>query len=547
MTSSLRASAAALFAVGLAVMGTALLGTTVQAAPVRAAAEPPLTAVPRPVCGPGSLPETGLQGQVPAAAVAAGKVAKGFLCNVKVVGTSGSSGGFKVERYVDKAGHECAFYDTTTLFPTNAANLPEPTGVAVLDMANPAKPVRTASLSTPAMQSPHESLVVNQARGLVVSVLGNALFGPGQVDVFDASKDCRAPVFQSTLPLGVLGHESGFSKDGKTFWAASLGANILTAVDLTNPAQPTVAYTGVWASHGVQISDDGNRAYLAAGAGFPRNEIGLTAAVSGLQILDISQVQARKSNPVVTEIGHVTWSSITIPQTAIPVTIGGKPYVVEVDEFSNDTSGRLAMNGPRVGAARIIDISNEKAPFVVSNIRLAVNNPENRAAIAGDPGATSYTGGYAGHYCNVPQRAEPGIMACSFLASGLRVFDIHNPAAPKEVAYFVRPVPPGGAANDAFSSPAFVPARDEVWYADSSTGFWALKLTNGAWQHGAAPPIAVPPRVVKPTVHHKPAAPKLPATGLAFPVGAGLALLGAALLLRLGIRSSEVKGRSART
>ena len=529
MTSSVRATAVAVLAAGLALLGTAsVTGAT--------AGTLALTPVPRAVCGPGSIPETGLQGQVPAASVAAGKVAKGFLCNVKVVGRSGSTGGFKVERYVDKAGHECAFYDTTTLFPTNAANLPEPTGVAVLDMSTPSKPVRTASLSTPAMQSPHESLVVNQARGLVVAVLGNALFGPGQVDVFDASKDCRAPVFQSTLPLGVLGHESGFSKDGKTFWAASLGANILTAVDLTDPAQPTVAYTGVWASHGVQISDDGNRAYLAAGAGFPRNEIGLTAAVSGLQILDISQVQSRKPNPVVTEVGHVTWPSITIPQTAIPVTIGGKPFVAEVDEFSNDDQGRLAMNGPRVGAARLIDISNEKAPVVVSNIRLAVNNRENRAAIAGDPGATSYTGGYAGHYCNVPQRVEPGILACSFLASGLRVFDIRTPTAPKEVAYFVRPVPPGGAANDAFSSPTFVPARNEVWYSDSSSGFWALRLTNGAWARGAAPagtPTGTPPRAVRPPVARPvPAKPQLPATGLALPVGIGLVLLGAALLLR---------------
>ena len=39
-----------------------------------------------------------------------------------VVGQSGETGGFKVLRYVDKAGHECAYYDTTLLFPTNTFN-----------------------------------------------------------------------------------------------------------------------------------------------------------------------------------------------------------------------------------------------------------------------------------------------------------------------------------------------------------------------------------------------------------------------------------------
>ena len=44
---------------------------------------------------------------------------------------------------------------------------------------------------------------------------------------------------------------------------------------------------------------------------------------------------------------------------------------------------------------------------VVSNIRLAVHQKENRAAIGGDPGAQSIVQGYAGHYCNVPRRQDP--------------------------------------------------------------------------------------------------------------------------------------------
>ena len=492
---------------------------------------PPAT--PQGACGPGSVPEPGMQGRVPADDVAAGGAAQGYRCNVEVIGRHGASGGFKVERYVDASGNECAYYDTTLVFPTNAVNIGEEglTGVAVLDMADPANPVETATLVTPAMQSPHESLLVNAERGLLAAVAGNLAFQVGQVDLYDISADCRQPVLKSTLPVGVLGHESGFSPDGNTFWAASLGAGVLTAVDVTDPAAPRTIYTGRHDTHAVTISDDGNRAYLAAGAGFPRNEIGLPAETSGLEILDVSSIQARAAVPSATLVSSLTWDTVTIPQSALPVTIKGKPYLVEADEFAYN-GNRIAGNGSRVGAGRIIDISDERNPRVVSDLRLEVHDPAVRPSLAGDPDGTSPTGGYAGHYCAVPQRVDPGIVACGFLASGLRVFDIRDPLRPREVAYFVAPVEPGGDANAAFASASFAPERREIWYSDGNRGFYALRLTNNAWPTAGAPAPAAPPVVRPPAAAPAPAGGTLPVTGLALPLGAGVLLLALALWIR---------------
>jgi hypothetical protein len=396
----------------------------------------------------------------------------GFRCNTTLIGRHASAGGYKVLRYVDKAGRECAYYDTTLLFPTNAINLSQtPTGVAVLDMTNPAKPVRTASLVTPAMQSPHESLVLNERRGLLAAVMGNPTFYPGVVDIYDLSEDCRKPVLQSSSPLGYLGHESGFAPDGRTFYATSIGTGDVTALDVSDPKLPKIVWRGRYASHGLTVSDDGNRAYLADR--------------SGLIILDTNEIQARRPNPRVREVSRLSWPNITIPQIAHPVTIGGRPFIVEVDEFAGDEDGDLRANGVRVGAARIIDIFDERRPRVVSNIRLEVHEPENRAEIAGDPGTGSPVQGYAGHYCNVPKREEPGIVACSFIASGLRVFDIRDPYAPKELAYFVAPPGTGASptepSNYAMSSPAFVPERGEIWYSDGGSGFHAVRVADGVW------------------------------------------------------------------
>jgi hypothetical protein len=454
----------------LTLAAAAVASLAAAAAP---AAVPPAT--PRAHCGPGSHPEPGMQGRIPKTDVDSGKAAKGYHCNITEVGHEGSSGGFKVLRYVDKAGHECAYYDTTLLFPLNAQNLGDgPTGTAVLDMSNPSKPVRTTTLVTPAMQSPHESLNISTRRGLLAAVLGNPGTAPGQVDVYDLNKDCRHPALDASLPVGFLGHESGFAPDGRTFYATSLFNGKVTAVDLTNPKLPTPITTFNSPSHGMNVSDDGRRAYVAG--------LGI-----GLQILDLTDIQARAPSPQVHEVSRYAYPALTIPQNAIPVTIKGHKYAVEVDEFSTQNEGGPfpTQNGKFVGAARIIDIENEKKPHVVSDMRLEVHQPENRAKIGGDYGATSFVQGYAGHYCNVPQRKDPGIVACSFILSGLRVFDIRDPEHPKEIAYFEAPPRPSPGlmepTNYAMSSPSFAPERGEIWYSDGNSGFYALRVRKGVW------------------------------------------------------------------
>lgn len=455
--------------------GTGLAPITVG--PVSAVSVP---ATPKAICGPNSRPETDLQGRVTPEDHSSGRAALGFTCNTELVGsyvipnTIGTVGGFKVERYVDRSGHECAYYDTTLVFPTNLAN--GQAGVNVLDMSDPAHPVLVTSLTTPAMLSPHESLVLNHKRGLLVSVLGNPGTAPGIIDIYDVSKDCRHPVLQSVTPTGILGHESGMAIDGKTFYASSNLLSTLTAVDIANPQIPqTLAVTDYY-THGLELSDDGNRAYVAGAvtAGTP----------PALIILDTSDVQSRKVMPAIREVTRFAWQPISVPQNAIPITIKGHPYLVEFDEF-----GTLK----QVGAARIIDIADETHPQVVSNLRLEVHNPEHFDAIRNDVGASNGAGGYCAHYCNVPSRVDPGIVACSMSLSGLRIFDIHDPLRPREIAYFNAPVLPRlipqtplveippGASDWPLSSPTFVPERKEIWYTDGYSGFYAVRLTNGVW------------------------------------------------------------------
>lgn len=435
--------------------------------PTQRPPEPPEVATPRADCVSGVHREPDIQGRVPA-----GAAKDGLDCNVTLLAHQGDSGGFRVWRFVDGAGHECAYYDTTLVFPLNAFRLDaQSVGVAVVDMTDPAKPVQTATLTQPAMLSPHESLNLNVERGLLVAEMGSGLTVPApQVAVYSVKDDCRHPKLMATS-TAVAGHESGFSPDGRTFYAAGTASPTITAFDLSDPAKPRVVARFASRSHGLGVSDDGNRAYLAD-------------AVSGdLIVLDTSEIQSRKVDPKVREISRLTWRSASIPQNAMPFSVHGHPYLLETDEFSG---GTLGGDFNRIGAARIIDIADETKPRVVSNLRLEVNQRAQHAELLGDPGALSPIQGYTAHYCNVYPRVDPVVAACSFILSGLRVFDITDVTHPKEIAYYVaKPAPRAengfSESNFAMSMPQIIPERREVWYTDATTGFYALRVDPRVW------------------------------------------------------------------
>jgi hypothetical protein len=128
-------------------------------------------------------------------------------------------------------------------------------------------------------------------------------------------------------------------------------------------------------------------------------------------------------------------------------------------------------------------------------MRLAVNNfahqnDTSAHAQSKDPNATNGLAGYTGHYCGVPRKTDPGIVACSFILSGLRVFDIHDPAHPIEIAYFNKPSTAPGAGTSgygpqgsyAMSQPAFDIGRRQIWYSDGNSGFYVVRIPSAVWR-----------------------------------------------------------------
>lgn len=380
------------------------------------------TAVAPATCGSGSSPENGVQGEVPLADRQSGRSQQGYRCNLVLVGQYQGMGASWVNPVYDKCAYLSAAFpsDLTTATP----------GVSVVDVSNPSNPVRSAVLASPAMAGgTWESLKVNPTRKMLAAVAGGPLVGVAFFDVYDLSHDCRSPQLLNgllgtplTLPANVLGHEGGWSPDGKTYWGAGLVGGILTAIDVSVPAIPHIVFTGStgFTNHGFSLSADGNRMYMS------------TAVPAGVQILDTSDVQSRKLFPALRTISQITWTDGFTTQQTLPLSYSGHPYIVAVDEADS-------------GGVRFIDIANEATPTIVSSIRLAINLP-NALALRQADAAGNGLFDYESHYCSVDNPQNPTALACGWFQSGIRVFDIRNPLAPKEIAYFNPPAQVGKAA-----------------------------------------------------------------------------------------------------
>ena len=118
-----------------------------------------------------------------------------------------------------------------------------PTGVAVLDMSDPANPVRTDTLVTPGdADAARVARAQPEARA--------ARRGHRQPDRLPGHRrhlrrqrglPPPGPAVERGRPGG-FGHESGFAPDGNTFYSTSIGTGDVTAIDVTDPKAPKVVW-----------------------------------------------------------------------------------------------------------------------------------------------------------------------------------------------------------------------------------------------------------------------------------------------------------------
>ena len=536
------------FVSGLALVGAASAAESPPGDPI------PLV-VPKANCGPNDHPETALQGQVPAALRATGF--QGFNCNLELVGQDkidganwqtaefrepmfpgeGDRGGFGRDNSRqggsgdrDRQNHVCAYHGSASPVDSLPTRNPASYGVPVIDVTNPSNPTTTGFLQTTSMLDPWELLKVNERRQLLGADNGQNGGGGPEVDIYDLSQDCRFPQLLASVAVGtgtdggivhpVIGHEGTWAPDGLTYYGGDLrfqpAAPVAStgqyyAVDTSDPTRPKLIAdwtTGVAGAnvHGMSISEDGTRGYFVSLGGLAGATAGLTdpsiPATNGLLIYDLSQIQERQPNPQVKLISQLLWKDGSVAQHTIPIKIDGKPYLIFVDEggsggLSSTTQAEAACAAgyPPFPMARIIDISDETNPEIVSRLGLEIDDPANCDQVLPDiVGLSIFT--YGSHYCSVDNKENATTLACGYFNAGIRVFDIRRPKHPREIAYFN---PPGTTAASPGSNHVSVAqwraggpdwcsaqvhlnaSNGTLWSTCQDNGLLMLKFRHGVW------------------------------------------------------------------
>ncbi|OWL96019.1 hypothetical protein B7435_28920 [Mycolicibacterium peregrinum] len=369
------------------------------------------TAVDKAQCRPGDRVETGLQGEVPVADRESHRSAQGYNCNIDLVGQhQGTGAGITSTSYKD-----CTYVGSTW---------PYTNGVQVIDASDPAHPVQADLLTEPAMVGgTWESLKVHAGRGLLVGTGVPLLFGGGYISIYDISQDCRHPRLLNegagSLPgvrIPMLTHEGNFSPDGNTYWAGGIIWN--SAVDITDPTAPHVVWSAPvgWASHGMGFAPDGRTMYMSQ--------------FSGLTVLDTSAVQDRVApdftmHQLLPAHSHKAWVDGQEAQHSVYVTYRGVPHIFTIDELGS-------------GGVKLFDVSDPTDLKLRNIIKLEINLPEhmdNWTSSGGFNGVFAYDS----HYCSVDRQDDPTALACGWIQSGIRVFDVRNPEHITELAYFNPP------------------------------------------------------------------------------------------------------------
>lgn len=479
-----------------------------QSAAPRMQAEDRPFAVPAAECGPGSRPETGLQGQVPLVDQVNGRSMEGYQCNLELVGQYTGDGGAIMMAWKD----DCAYMPTGYSFTD--PEFQQRKGVVVIDASDPASPQEVRRLQTPAMVNPWESLKVSETRGLLAAgeggsfpFTGEGSAGPG-FDVYDVNADCKAPELQASVDLpDTRGHEGDFTPDGLTYWQSSnRGApnSSVVAIDVSDPKNPKQlgAYPIEGGIHGLQFSDDGMLGYFMA-----------NNKTNGLMIFDTSDVQLRRPDPQIRLLSHLRWEDNSLTQIGRLVTIGGKRYLIGTDEFGASISPQQSCREgkPPWGYTRIIDIADPTKPVEVSQIKLEVNDPANCATTLQEQNS-AFALMYSAHYCNADDPKDTKYIACGWISSGLRVFDVRDPQQPREVAYYMPPARLDTARGTfPWFGEAFTGSRTKdgvgsqvrwkraadgsmhLWFISGLNGFQIVKFTNNAYSPQGATPVQNPP------------------------------------------------------
>ena len=331
-----------------------------------------------------------------------------------------------------------------------------PSGTTLVDISDPRNPRKIATVEVPPGWHSHKVrardglMIINHER---FGSDGPAEFGGG-IAIYDTTRPEKPTLISKWMTGGKGVHRYDF--DGRYAYISPTAdgyvGNIVMILDLADPAHPVEVgrwwIPGQWTGGG---EDYPWGDYVQPRCHHPLR-MGDRLYVSywhhGLFILDISDLSRPRaiahmnSSPA---FPHPTHTCLPIPQT-----LKGRSIMVVADE----DVAKLRPHAPAF--AWVCDITDETNPLPIATFQVPGLDPDG----APQPPMTG---------CHQPsERFSGNIIPFAWFAQGLRLVDIADPFAPREVGHYL-PDPPDGA-DRASSNDVTIDDRGIIYLIDRVRG-----------------------------------------------------------------------------
>lgn len=336
-------------------------------------------------------------------------------------------------------------------------------GTSIVDVRDPMAPRLVGQLPVPSGIHSHKVQIV----GDVLLVNYERFKGGtarGGLKVFDVARPTE-PREIGFLPMSGKGvHRMTYWEEPYAYVTGSEEGwtdQFLIVVDLSDPSSPREV--GRWWMPGMHAAG-GERSTLPPGRTSKLHHALVRGDRAycgwwdeGLVILDV----ADKARP--TLVSHLDFGADVSGATHSALPLPGRDLLVVTDECVHDDRGGVPKQ------VRMVDISDERAPRVVGLF-----------PVPDEADFCARGGRFGPHNVHEPRPgtpSDPNIVYLTYFNAGVRVVDVSDATAPREVAYFVPEAPPGRRSiqmNDVIVGP------DGLIYASDryAGGLYIFKLTG---------------------------------------------------------------------
>lgn len=364
-----------------------------------------------------------------------------------------SASNTKLVSHIDCAGGGQVWVDGNELY---IGHMKAPTGTTIVDISDPRNPKTLARVDVPDGWHSHK---VRTANGIMIvnhEAIGKG--GPpdylGGLAIYDVSRPSQPKMITKWETDGAGVHRYDF--DGRYAYVSATVqgyvGNIVVILDLADPATPTEVsrwwIPGQWAAGGEE--------YPWADFTEPRchhplrvgNRLNVSYWHHGMYILDISDLSRPKMIS-----GHRRSPAFPHPThtcLSIPTPLKGRNVMVVADE---DVA---ALRPSAPAFAWVFDVTDETLPVPIATINVEGLDKDGRQ----QPPMTG---------CHQPSERFSGtIIPFAWFAQGLRLFDIADPYAPREVGHYVPDAPAG--TERASSNDVTMDSRGLIYLVDRIRG-----------------------------------------------------------------------------